>query len=182
MPAQNPTALVESPTRTNQRRFTPSEIERGLTVYALCGSSEVAAKQLAETDIPIKAQTLRDWTSRRHRDLWNRIRTEQAPRIQAQIAAECERNAQLAGEIQRKALHKTEQTLEQLKTPHQAISVAQRAAITGAVNLDKALALRGQPTQIIEHRRSPEEIWAELKALGISIDSTAEEDSSETET
>ena len=45
-----------------------------------------------------------------------------------------------------------------------------------AINIDKAALLRGQPTEIVEHRQATAELWAEFAAMFPSVvNGTAEE-------
>ena len=86
------------------------------------------------------------------------------PRIHAKIAAECEDTAELAGQLERQMIVKLAKDYKQLAPRDQAGAI-RNVSTTKAINVDKAALLRGQPTEIVEHRHDIGELWAEFEAM-----------------
>jgi hypothetical protein len=147
---------------------------RGLTQVALCaGNTRLAARKLKEAGEPIPRTTLEDWKTsqvERYGDIWAEI----VPRINNQIAAQSEAAAIREGEIAQQLTDKLEQEIPNL--PARDLAGALRnTEVARGINLDKSLLLRGQPTQIIEHR-PPNELYNQFARMtGDTVDGTAEE-------
>lgn len=86
------------------------------------------------------------------------------PRIHAKIAEQCEDTAELAGELERQMIVKLAKDFKQLAPRDQAGAI-RNVSTTKAINVDKAALLRGQPTEIVEHRHDVGELWAEFEAM-----------------
>ena len=85
-----------------------------------------------------------------------------------QIAAECEDTAEQAAELERRMLAKLGKDFEQIAPRDQAGAIRNVSTVK-AINVDKAALLRGQPTEIVEHRQSTAELWAEFEAMFPSV-------------
>lgn len=166
------------PTRTHQ----PSEcypvatVERGLLALALHGgNASRAARELEERGTPVPRTTLQHWMAQTHAERWEEVRREVVPRLQEKIAQEAESAALGYAERVQATLDRYDETVAELKPAE--VAGALRNLSTGfGISVDKMNAVRGNPTQIIEHRRSPDEIMAGLRAAGVLvIDSNAEE-------
>jgi hypothetical protein len=143
---------------------------------ALCnGNTHAAHRNLKAVDISIPRPTIEGWVRKIHRERYQQLRHELVPRIHAKIAAECEDTAELAGQLEREMLVKLGKDYKQLAPRDQAGAI-RNVSTTKAINVDKAALLRGQPTEIVEHRQSAAELWAEFETMFPSVvNSTAEE-------
>jgi hypothetical protein len=104
-----------------------------------------------------------------------RLRAELVPRIHAKIAQECEDSAELAGQLERRMLAKLGEDFEKLP-PRDQPGAIRNVATVKVINVDNAALLRGQPAEIVEHRRDVGELWAEFAAMFPSVvNGTAEE-------
>jgi hypothetical protein len=106
--------------------------------------------------------------SKVHSQRYQQLRQELVPRIHAKIAAECEDTARFAGQVEREMLVKLAKDFEQLAPRDQAGAIRNVSTVK-AINVDKAALLRGQPTEIVEHRQGADELWAELEAMFPSV-------------
>jgi hypothetical protein len=156
--------------------YTEEQIDRALTEVALCGgNTHHAARNLKAAGMPVPRRTLRTWVERTQVERYLRLRAELVPRIHAKIAQECEDSAELAGQLERRMLAKLGEDFEKLPPRDQPGAIRNVATVKG-INVDKAALLRGQPTEIVEHRRDVGELWAEFAAMFPSVvNGTAEE-------
>ena len=53
--------------------------------------------------------------------------------------------------------------------PRDQAGAIRNVSVVKALNVDKAALLRGQPTEIVEHRQSTAELWAEFAAMFPSV-------------
>jgi hypothetical protein len=145
--------------------YTEEEIDRALVEAALCdGNTHAAHRNLKAQGINIPRPTIEGWVRRVHSQRYQQLRAELVPRIHAKIAAECEDTAELAGQLEREMLVKLAKDYKELAPRDQAGAI-RNVSTTKAINVDKAALLRGQPTEIVEHRHSAAELWAEFEAM-----------------
>jgi hypothetical protein len=184
------------------RRYTPQDIERGLTALAITGNSQRAAEMTGLSD-----RTLRKW-SEQHAQRLDVIKAQRAPLIDKACIDEF-RNVVLtaangtleAVELTRTHLahdknlpQRAQDLLERLATeqdPDERKSLltqyqqlapkvrdtsqaAKNLATTAAIASDKIALMEGRPTSIIEHR-SADDILKGLERKGFT-DSTATEE------
>jgi hypothetical protein len=155
--------------RIQRHDYTEDEIDRALVEVALCnGNTYAAHRNLKATGIDIPRATIRDWATKTQTERYQRLRVELVPRIHAKIAAECEDTAELAGRLEREMLVKLAKDYKDLAPRDQAGAIRNVSTVK-AINVDKAALLRGQPTEIVEHRESPAELWAEFEAMFPSV-------------
>ena len=119
--------------------------------------------------------TLRKWATSSHVERYEKIRREVIPQIHDRMAQESE---DLAGEyavVERKVLERVEEELPNLKAG-EAAGAARNLATSRAISADKALLLRGRPTEITEHR-NPDELLRKLASSSVVdvVDGTATE-------
>lgn len=133
-----------------ERVYSEEEIERGLRMLAALNSSTTAE---ARTGIP--SSTLRYWRRHKHAARYDRIRQEMMPRIQKEMAEQAEAAALEQGEVAMEILNQLRTRIADMK-PADAASALRNVETAKGINVDKALILRGQPTQITEHRAAPE--------------------------
>jgi hypothetical protein len=160
------TTLQRSP-----KRYSDEEIDRGLVALALhAGNRRAASEALAREGVEIPQDTLRHWLERK-RDRYDELRTELLPRIRERIAQQSEDLAQAYAE---KELELLAGLKDEPMKPSDRASVIRNLSTSRGISVDKAMAMRGMPTQIVEHRTA-DHTWAKLKEMGLVVDSTAEE-------
>ena len=155
-----------------QRRYVEEDIERGLTMLALCGGNwRRAGERLREQGFDIPPKTLESWKRQTHTQRYEETRARLLPRIQEKIAAEAEDLAIAYAETERQALEAFD--LSSL-SPKDAAGAIRNLATAKAINVDKAQLMRGNPTQIVE-KRDAGEILSKLKSRIGSVDVESEE-------
>lgn len=137
-------------------RFTEEERQRGYVAVAIAGGNcEEAARLLAQDeDSPdITASTLKRWVRVTNVAEYEQVRERIMPRIQARVAAASE-------DIAIRAVEKEAELLEALDVkrlePRDVGTALRSVSVTAGIATDRTLKLRGQPTQIIEHRDASE--------------------------
>jgi transposase-like protein len=125
-----------------RRRYSPEEIERGLTALILAGSSREAAEATG-----INASTLREWKAD-HPDQYARLQQDLEPRIVQKIAAEAEGIVVRLANIQHTVLDQFEQSAHELK-PAELAAASRNLATTSALYVDKhSSPLRERPSHV----------------------------------
>jgi hypothetical protein len=153
--------------RTPARRYTEQEIDQGLFALAwMSGNSRRAASLLATQQVHIPASTLADWT-KRYPDRYARVRVETLPRLNADLAEQHTALAQagmdLEDELRRKIVE------QQAEIPARDLPGALRNVATSTgIHSDKARILRGEPTQIVEHK-DPLALLRSLRSKGVEV-------------
>ena len=156
------------------RKYDTEQIERGLQQLALCdGNAAMAHRRLQALGQPtIPRTTLTGWLTS-HADRYAEIQREIVPLIREGIARQNEALIIREGEIEGKLVERLDKRLEGEPDaiPARDLPGAVRnLAVARGVNTDKASTLRGQPTEITEHRRDFVEIQRALEAKGISVE------------
>ena len=145
--------------------YSEEMMDRGLLEVALQGGNTRAAhRNLKAVGIDIPRRTLYEWITVNQVERYQRLRTELAPKI----AAECEDTAELAGRVERGMLAQFEKDYSKLEPRDQAGAI-RNVSTTKGINIDKAALLRGQPTEIVEHRHDVGELWSEFAAMFPSV-------------
>jgi len=135
---------------------------------ALCGgNARRASRELEEKGLKIPRTTLQKWSQSQHVERYTELRREVMPRIHDRMARESEDLAIEYGEAERKTLERYLQVVPELK-PAEAAGAARNMATSRGIATDKALLLRGRPSEITEHRNVGEIIRA-LKAKGATV-------------
>jgi hypothetical protein len=142
------------------RKYTPAEEERALCVLAITGNAEAARRQLAAQGLDIPARTLRAWRLT-HADRIRELTNKHLAQVREVIAGDLQRTAMEAGEVEREALAKTRKQLKD-GTIKDASTAARNASVSKGISLDHMQKMRGEPTQIVEHRHAAE-IIADLQ-------------------
>lgn len=149
--------------------YTAEEIELGLTEVAHClGNTRRAAKSLEGQRMKIPRSTLRYWKDTLHRDRFLAIWKQELPRIQQRIAQRSEELADAEADLEWDAIDRVREELRNM-SPKDAAGALRNIATARGISVDKARVSRGDPTQVVEHRRSPEEILRKLVAKGIVV-------------
>lgn len=132
---------------------------RALTVLAAnLGNCAAAAR---EVDMPV--ETLRSW---KKTDEYERVRHDYGHKLEDFVIAEIREQMVEQSELERLALSKTREALEndEIKDPARTMRDIAHAK---AQNIDKLRVMTGRPTDITEHR-SLDELVRALSALGIA--------------
>jgi transposase-like protein len=125
-----------------RRRYSPEEIERGLTALILAGSSREASEVTG-----IQADTLRDW-KRKHPEQYQRLMRDLEPTVVQKIAGESEQLVNRIFGLQRATLNQYEATMHELK-PAEAAAASRNLATTSALYVDKhSSPLRERPSHV----------------------------------
>jgi hypothetical protein len=126
--------------------------------------------------LKIEEATIRSWS--KHPDFaerWSEFRRVNAPKWRARAAEKLEDLVDEYGELQAKALRRANEEVDELPAKDvgnflRSVAWAQSSAA------DQAGRLRGQPTQVVEHRVNSEQLEASMqRLLSEAVDSTAEE-------
>ena len=153
-----------------QRSYEMEDVERGLQTLARVISANVASEL---TGIP--AETLRYWRRNTHAARFHEIESAIKTDVSERMASEAERAAVEQGEVAFQLLDHLRGRIGQMNGT-EAAKTLRDLETAKAINIDKALLLRGRPTQITEHR-SANEVLDSLKRRfpqGI-VDADAEE-------
>ena len=149
--------------------YTEEQIDRALVEVALCaGNTHAAHRNLRALGFEVPRATLYEWITRTQAERYQRVRVELAPRIAAKIAAECEDTAEVAGALERNMIAKLAKDYDKL-APRDQAGALRNVSTTKAINIDKAALMRGQPTEIVEHRHDVAELWAEFEVMFPSV-------------
>jgi hypothetical protein len=133
------------------RNYTDQEIEIGLrTLAEYNGRPSVAAQALEKRGVKIPRQRLSAWKDQ-YSDRYAQIREEELPKIRARAADAHMQMAQRAAELAGSALDRLEEELPSLKGREVADALRNLSTVSG-IHTDKAQALQGMPTAIVEHR------------------------------
>jgi hypothetical protein len=150
------------------RRYTDTEVERGLVALALYqGNARRASRELNKQGINIPFKTLYDWRHSKA-DRLASVRESILPVVKAELAENHTDLAKLQLEASRQA---TAQILHKLKeetdlTATQLATVTRSMDIGSGIHTENASKLRGEPQLIVEHR-SAKEIEQRLVDMGV---------------
>jgi hypothetical protein len=160
------------------RACTPQQIDRALLELVVSGSSVAARRRLAAQGLVVSDRTLRDWRLR-YSDRYAEIAERHAPEVERVIVQEARELAVLAAEVERKALGKELEALD--NGVKDASASARNAATVAGINLDKVLAYTGPPKAIVEHRQV-DDIVRKLQAIAPGVIEVEGEELPEEET
>lgn len=152
MAEESKSTRAEGIVATRSRDYTEEEVERGLHALALCsGNARKASKALAEKGLKVPRSTLQMWATRTHVDRYEQIHEHELAGIHRRQAGRNEELVDYLTDIEWKVAKRVENSLPDMRSD-QAASALRNVAVAAAVNQDKALLLRGQPTAIREDR------------------------------
>lgn len=158
-----------------KRIYTEAEIERGLSVLALCaGHGKRAEEMLREDGHPIPASTLLTWT-RTKPERYAKAQRRVYHQLQSRMAGELERLSARAISIEDKLLDRIERETEEIPARDLAGALRNVATAQG-ISTDKFRLLRDQPAAVVEHRNA-DEILNKWRAAGLIVEGTVEEPS-----
>lgn len=151
-------------------KHSAEQIETALTVLALeSGNMRRAREKLAELDVFEKvpsATTIARWPET-YRERYAEIRAEVAPKVKARMADAHTDLAERLAALEHSTIDELEHEVKELSGKDKA-ALLRNVAIAGAVHIDKAALLNGDPTSIIGKRELPE-IFRALAAKGVSV-------------
>ena len=161
-----------------RRTFSAEERTRALIVLASrAGNCAEASRELVAGGVDVPVETLRGW---KKTDEYERIRHDYGYKLEEYVIAEIRESMVEQSELERLALAKTREALENgdIKDPARAMRDISHAK---GQNIDKLRVMTGRPTDITENR-SLDELVRALASLGIaqvdSVDSTVIEEKS----
>ncbi len=134
---------TEIATRPQMSNYTAPRIEEGLRALAMVSGNCEKASRL--TGIPPK--TLRNWRNDQHTERYAAIQAELQPTILADIAEHSEQLARRAAELEGELIEDLAANKGKL-TPNETAGALRNVSTAKAINVDKALLLRGRPTSI----------------------------------
>jgi hypothetical protein len=156
-----------------KRTYDSETVERGLAELALWErNARAASRSLERQGIGIPHQTLAYWKAR-HAERLAEIEATKMPAIRQRMAEDAEHSAIRLAQLQRDLTEQLAEKRDDLSAKETA-SALQQVTTAKAIDVDKASLLRGMPTEITGHRRTDDEIYAELRKLGFVVDGTAE--------
>lgn len=148
--------------------YSEQDVERALQCRAICASAGETSQALnAEFGLSIPERTISEWVSKTHRDRYEQIRADIAPKLHAAIASEMEDLAVKIAQVERDAVERVEAQIKSMDGKDAAIALKSLSAARASAT-DKALVLRGKPNHITS-AGEPSDIYARLKALGYEI-------------
>ncbi len=121
----------------------------------------------AEFGLDIPERTISEWVSKTHRDRYEQIRADIAPKLHAAIASEMEDLAVKIALAEHDAVDRVTAELPKMDGKDAAIALKSLSAARASAT-DKALVLRGKPNHITS-ASEPADIYARLKQLGYEI-------------
>ena len=151
--------------------FSEEQRELALQAVAIYGSTTLAERRLKAAGLDIARQTLDGWKTE-HADRLEQIRATVLPQLREKMAEESEALAFAYMQEERDTLEHFAGKRDEL-TAKDASQAIKNLSIARGVSTDKASALRGLPSEIVEHRKY-EDIVRRWTAAG-TIDGTAEE-------
>jgi CBS domain-containing protein len=157
-------SVPSSPVKGKQRVYAAEERTRALICLAsLAGNVAEARRSLSEAGVDVPAETLRNW---KRTDEYERIRHEYGQRLEDYVVAEIRERMVEQSDLERLALQKTREALENddVRDPARTMRDIAHAK---AQNIDKLRVMTGRPTDISENRSLTELVKA-LEALGIA--------------
>jgi transposase-like protein len=168
--------------KRKRRLYSPLEIQAALTTLAFFGGN--TTRTAVETGIA--QQTLHDWRSKDHRDLYLEIQEREAPKLEAIAAGQAREVILRVAETEHRILDRLaadetdpetgEVTPPSAKTLSELAGALQRVTTAKGINTTKLLELTGRPTSIVEHREGNDILRAlGARIPGLVVDSTAEE-------
>jgi len=157
-------------TKPSRPSYTDAEVRKALEIHAaVSGRKDLVVKLLKDEGLDIKIATVRDWATRRHRDLYADIRQGIATTIRTTTADRYKAVTDLALDVMDEALKQTADALARGELqPKDLPKVAQNAAVTAGIGTDKSQLLDGQPTEIVVGG-NPLDSVRELASMGISV-------------
>ena len=157
------------------RRYTPAEIAEGLAVLAEVKHLDAAVDRLKTlwADAPSK-NTLQRWKGT-HAQAWENAQLTVRERRDTRINESRHLIIEKSSAIVLEGLNRIQENLEGYD-PKDLPAMVKAVTVTMAVAFDKELLARGMPTSVVEHRKTGEEVLRSLKAMGMVVESTAEED------
>lgn len=149
-------------------RYGAEDVDKGLVALALAsGRGEVACRVLEKQGMRVTAKTLRNWRDNLYRDRYWEVQRKVLPRLQARAAENHAAIADAAVELNAKLLERLDKDADNLPIRDVA-GAARNVATVGGIDRDKAAMLRGEPTEIVEHRDAGE-ILRQLQARGFKL-------------
>lgn len=157
-------------------KFNLTEVEHALTMRAFARNDYEAVEMLKGDEnlrqVPA-VRTIQLWRTQQHSDLYAQILDRTAPQREKLVIDKIIPRVEKAFDTADKAMDVLSKQLDDPDFRDPA-GAARNAATTGAILVDKMLALQGRPTSTIEHR-NPVEILRLLSQRGRVVDGTAEE-------
>jgi transposase-like protein len=150
--------MPQSSPRTKKSYSAEAKTRALIVLAARAGNCAEACK---ETDVPV--ETLRSW---KKTDEYERIRHDYGHRLEEFVIAEIRERMVEQSELEKLALDKTREALEndEIKDPARTMRDIAHAK---SQNIDKLRVMTGRPTDITEHR-SLDELVKALSSLGIA--------------
>ncbi len=143
-------------------------MERALiAVVESNGNVRAASDMLALDDIEINYGLLSNWIKKTHRTRYESIQAEMGPRIRKEAAQAQRAVAEKARGVTEKILDKLDREVEGMDT-RDLPGAARNLATVGAISIDKAMILDGEPTARVEHNIIG--TVKELETLGVTVD------------
>jgi hypothetical protein len=158
-------------TRKPGTRYTQAEIDKGLTLIAHCAGSAQHASEMS--GIPM--QTLYDWKTKHHVELYRQIQEREGPKLEALAVNQAREIIVQAAELEKDLITQLAEQRYNLKAGEIA-GALRNVTTTRGISVDKVLQLTGRPTVVTEHR-SGDDILRSLKTKlpGLIVNGTAEE-------
>jgi hypothetical protein len=147
-----------------KRTFGAEERTRALvTLASRAGNCAEACRELAASGVDIPVDTLRSW---KRSDEYERIRHDYGHKLEEFVIAEIRESMVEQSELERLALTKTREALEngEIRDPARAMRDISHAK---GQNIDKLRVMTGRPVDITENR-SLDELVRALSALGVA--------------
>jgi hypothetical protein len=163
----------------NAASFDEADRERALRYLATCsGNARKAAEGLTEAGHPVRAETLSRWKTK-YSTRYAEISAEVRSTVAREMAEESDNLARGYAQLERQAIERIAGELASMD-PKDVVNAVRNFAVSRGVSTDKGAQLRGEPSQVVQHKHSVEENWRTLQRLGV-VEGTAEELSEPTE-
>jgi hypothetical protein len=156
---------------STRRSYTDAEVRKALEIHAaVSGRQDLVARMLKDEGLTMTVATVRDWATRRHRDLYADIRQGISTTIQITASDRYKAVTGRALDVMDEALRQTAEALRRGEIqPKDLPKVAQNAAVSAGIGTDKSQLLDGEPTAIVSGSTTAVEAARELESVGMVI-------------
>lgn len=164
--------IAERTKRVGLIKLTDSDADIDRALLAVAINTEnftAAAKMLRRERADVTAAKLRGIVER-HRDRYMQIRSERQTSVFMQLATDAENMARKLNEAEQALIDHAMTGIGELDAA-QALRALHSLAVAKGIQIDKALTLRGRPTQIVEQRDLTEILRSLAAHPGVTVHS-----------
>lgn len=158
-------------TEISRRRYTPDEVRQALEIHAsVNGREDLVGKLLKDSGLTMTTATVRDWATRRHRDEYADVRQGIQTHIRINASDRFKATTSRALDVVDESLRQIGEALKRGEIdPKNLPKVAQQAAVSAGISVDKSQLLDGEPTEIVGATGDMGDLIRSLGAVGMTM-------------